>query len=573
MSWQVVMLMALLAVVGGLAPQHLSAQGVEIPPEVEQAEAARIAMLADAARATICVFDRQGAGGGSGVLVSADGFALTNFHVVQPCGPFMKCGLADGRLYDAVLVGLDPTGDVAVIKLIGRTDFPTAPWGDSDAVTIGDTCFAMGNPFLLAQDFQPTVTRGIISGTGRYQYPEGGFLEYADSLQTDAAINPGNSGGPLFNERGEVIGINGRCSFEKRGRVNVGVGYAISINQIKKFYSMLKGGHIVDHASLGATFRGGSAGEIRVSNLVESSDAYRQGLRFDDRLLKFAGRAMTSTNQFKNHLGTFPKGFRVPVEIERQNAVLSFIIELSGAHDAQALAEFMQDLVPKEQAEPIGTSEQVPAELAQQFRAKSGFANYHFNRLETLRVWQAFTRQRELNRFRGKWQIEGNLGDQRCQIILDQQRSGLQSPGRIELFDERIPNAELAPSLAFDALLSLHALRKLVVDGPEGFGELNYVGKFPVPERGIDCEVLSGLIGSATVKFFFSEDLTRVECLEIDDGERFCRSRMWVLGPVVADNWPLAGRYRIDAADGSSSLEIREIRWEVARSQEKGEQP
>ncbi len=567
------MLMAIIAVANGLAPRHLHAQAVEIPPEIEQAEAARIAMIANAVRGTICIFDRQGAGGGSGVIVSADGFALTNYHVVQPCGPFMKCGLTDGRLYDAVLVGLDPTGDVAVIKLIGRADFPTAPWGDSDAVEIGDPCFAIGNPFLLAQDFQPTVTRGIISGKGRYQYPDGGLLEYADSLQTDAAINPGNSGGPLFNERGEVVGINGRCSFEKRGRVNVGVGFAISINQIKKFYSLLKGGHIVDHATLGATFRGGPGYEIRVSNLLESSDAYRQGLRFDDRLLKFAGRAMTSTNQFKNYLETFPRGFRVPVEVERQGAVLSFIIELSGVHDPQFLGEVMRDFMPSEKATPSGTSAEVPEEVAKQFRIKSGFANYHFNRLETLRVWQVFTGQREVNQFRGKWQIEGNLGDQRCQIVLDQQRSGLQLPGRIELFDEQIPNAETAPSLEFDTLIGLHALRTLVVDGPAGFGELNYAGKFPVPERRIDCEVLSAVVGSATVKFFFSEDLSRVECLEIDDGERFCRSRLWALEPMAADHWPLAGRYRIDAADGSSSIEIREMRWQSARAQGKGEQP
>src|SRR5947199_406932 len=93
----------------------------------------------------------------------------------------------------------------------------------------------MGNPFLLATDFKPTVTFGLVSGVHRYQYPAGTLLEYTDCIQIDTSINPGNSGGPLFNMDGELIGINGRGSFEKRGRVNSGVGYAISINQIKNF--------------------------------------------------------------------------------------------------------------------------------------------------------------------------------------------------------------------------------------------------------------------------------------------------------------------------------------------------
>ncbi|HYW79089.1 MAG TPA: trypsin-like peptidase domain-containing protein, partial [Thermoguttaceae bacterium] len=225
------------------------------PQAVLDAEAKRIAVMDVAKDAVLAVFAANGEGGGSGVVISADGFALTNFHVVQPCGKAMKCGMADGQIYDAVIVGIDPTGDVALIKLFGRDDFPHAVIGDSDAVAAGDWCFAMGNPFLLATDFQPTVTYGIVSGTHRYQYPSQTILEYADCIQIDASINPGNSGGPLFDAEGQLIGINGRGSFEKRGRVNVGVGYAISINQIKNFLGHLKSGRIVDHATLGASVR------------------------------------------------------------------------------------------------------------------------------------------------------------------------------------------------------------------------------------------------------------------------------------------------------------------------------
>src|SRR5690606_4883081 len=206
-----------------------------------------------------------------------------NYHVTS-ASPHLKVGMTDGNLYDAVMVGLDPTGDVALIKLLGRDDFPYAPLADSDQVRVGDGCYAIGNPFLLATDFQPTVTFGIVSGIHRYQYPAGTLLEYADCIQADAAINPGNSGGPLFNEQGEVIGINGRGSFEKRGRVNVGVGYAISINQIKNFMGYLKSGLIVDHATVGAQAATSDDGRVLVTNILESSDAYRRGLRYGDEI-------------------------------------------------------------------------------------------------------------------------------------------------------------------------------------------------------------------------------------------------------------------------------------------------
>ena len=163
----------------------------------------------------------------------------------------------------------------------------------------------------------PPITYGILSGVRRYQFPSGTLLEYADCLQTDAAINPGNSGGPLFDADGKLIGINGRGSFEKRGRVNVGVGYAISINQIKRFIGLLKSGRIVDHASLGATVSTDSDGRVIVDDILDGSDAYRRGLRYGDELLRFAGREIGTANAFKNALGTFPAGWRVPLTYRR----------------------------------------------------------------------------------------------------------------------------------------------------------------------------------------------------------------------------------------------------------------
>src|SRR5262245_2665038 len=175
----------------------------DVDPRVLEIEKKRVAAVEKVKPAVVAIFARGGQGGGSGVLISDDGYALTNFHVVAPTGPTMKCGLPDGVLYDAVLVGLDKVGDVALIKLLPTKEgdkFPFAPLGDSDKVKAGDWSLAMGNPFLLATDFTPTVTFGLVSGVDRYQYPEGrGLLEYCACIQIDTSINPGNSGGPLFN--------------------------------------------------------------------------------------------------------------------------------------------------------------------------------------------------------------------------------------------------------------------------------------------------------------------------------------------------------------------------------------
>ncbi len=315
-------------------------KGPPAPPEaVLRAEAQRIAVMAKVRDAVVAVFMGGGQGGGSGVLIGADGYALTNFHVAQPCGKWMKCGLPDGRVYDAVLVGLDPTGDVALIKLLPRDDFPHVELGDSDQLRAGDWVFAMGNPFLLATDFQPTATYGIVSATHRYQPPAATLLEYTDCIQTDASINPGNSGGPLFDMEGRLVGINGRCSFEKRGRVSVGVGYSISVNQIKNFLGALRSGRIVDHANLNLKVSADESGRVLVADILEQSDAFRRGLRLDDEMVSFGGRAIATPNGFKNVLGIFPKGWRVPMSFRREGKRYDVSVRLSGLHSTADLLE------------------------------------------------------------------------------------------------------------------------------------------------------------------------------------------------------------------------------------------
>ncbi len=320
----------------------------EPPAALLDAEAKRIAVVNKAKDCVLAIFLTSGQGGGSGVVISPDGYALTNFHVALPCGKAMLCGMADGKAYDAVLVGLDPTGDVALVKLFGRDDFSYAELGDTDKTRVGDWVFAMGNPFLLATDFQPTVTYGIISGLHRYQKPadKRELLEYTDCLQTDASINPGNSGGPLFDAEGRLIGINGRGSFEKRGRVNVGAGYAISINQIKNFLAALRGGRIADHATLGAEAASDEGGRPVVTEIYETSDAYRRGLRRDDEIVSFAGRSISTTNAFKNVLGTLPKGWRVPLSYRHEGKQYDVLVRLAAAHSESELIEMAGGRAP-----------------------------------------------------------------------------------------------------------------------------------------------------------------------------------------------------------------------------------
>src|SRR5690606_31867776 len=119
---------------------------------------------------------------------------------------------------------------------------------------------------------------------------------------------------------------------EKRGRVNVGVGYAISINQIKNFMGHLRAGRIVDHATLGATVSTSDDGRVLVSNILDDSDAYRRGLRYDDEIVAFAGRPIRTVNALKNALGIFPKGWRVPISYRRDGETKHTLVRLMGVH-------------------------------------------------------------------------------------------------------------------------------------------------------------------------------------------------------------------------------------------------
>lgn len=477
---------------------------------VLQAQAQRVEVVQKVAATVVAIFSADGGGGGSGVLISPDGYALSNFHVTSACGDFMKCGLNDGRLYDAVIVGIDPTGDVALVKLLGRDDFPCATLGDSDKLSVGDWTYAMGNPFLLATDFQPTVTAGIVSGIHRYQYPAGTFLEYTDCIQVDTSINPGNSGGPLFNAAGELVGINGRISVEKRGRVNVGAGYSISINQIKHFMDHLKGGHVVDHATLGATVRTGSDRKVVVDSILDLSAAYRRGLREDDEIVSFAGRPVGSVNQFKNILGIYPKGWSLPITFRRDGKKQDIIVELRALHrDSELKPKDAPKGKPKPPPDELHKGaklpkEELPAEYKKLFVKKTGYANYYFNQQEQQRVLHGLEPLQSWRDVAGRWKLTGKTGQGEDFVMtLTDKGLGLQLPLRPGL--QPLEGADFIdePAGTGGLLAAMYQFKQLITKGTGAFTEFTYVGSLPLDGRGPMVDVLLTKKGGVESLWFF----------------------------------------------------------------------
>ncbi len=560
--------------------------GAQNPAGVLKSEADRVGVVERVRPATVAVFARGGQGGGTGVVISDDGYALTNFHVVQPTGPTPQCGLPDGVLYDAVVVGIDKVGDVALIKLIGKKDgqkFPYVALGDSDLVREGDWSIAMGNPFLLATDFTPTVTFGLVSGVHRYQYPAGLFLEYTDCIQVDTSINPGNSGGPLFNIKGELIGINGRGSFDKRGRVNSGVGYAISINQIKNFLGHLRAGLAADHASLGAlvttqTDRNG-LGRMSISQILEESDVARRGVDYEDELISFAGRHITSVNHYRNVLGIFPRGWRVPLEYKHDKTKKEVLVRLMGMQKKEMPID---DGLPKPEPQPKpapgkerpipipGKGPKAPGPSgagAKFYEAKEGFANYYFNRLERDRLLTAFKVHGDFSDIAGDWIIEGAVRlkklrtESKTKIEILELKEGKSSKALVKLSIDQFPYeleplktsqdpvALKMPETSGGLLSALYLYHTLLTQGVKGFTEINHGGNepfYPPPIEGkttslgalrVDCEVLNTRHGPLLAKWYFSLADTKLVGFEVrtQDNEDPCEV-------YFADYRPIAGR-------------------------------
>ena len=310
----------------GQEKESLTAEQMAI---VRQYQSQRVSAIDQVSSSVIAIYDDDRQGGGSGVIISPSGIALTNHHVIIGAGVKGWGGLAGDQMFRWKLIGTDPGGDVSLIQMIPNDDddspFPWSPLGDSDKVSVGDWALAMGNPFLLTEDQFPTVTLGIVSGVKRYQYGAGqNQLVYGNCIQVDSSINPGNSGGPLFNLDGEVIGINGRGSFQDRGRVNVGLGYAISSNQIKNFIPELLATKLVEHGTLDCNFSD-RQGKVVCSTLNRDSPVGNAGLDLGDELTEFEGVPITTANQFTNLICTLPETWPAHLKVQSPTGELKDI--------------------------------------------------------------------------------------------------------------------------------------------------------------------------------------------------------------------------------------------------------
>jgi S1-C subfamily serine protease len=323
------------------------------PPDVViRAEAERIELIERVSPSVVCIFDEARIAAGSGVLIDSEGYGLTNYHVIAGMLGTRHGlgGLADGVLYELEVLGVDVTGDVAMFRLIPPKEafrFPYAVLGDSDEVRLGDSVLSMGNPFGLSDDYTPTVTLGIITGIHRYQRGHRGNLVYTDCLQTDAPINPGNSGGPLFDAGGRIIGINGRISVNTRGRFNVGFGYAISANQIKRFIPALRAGLLARHGTWQARVddrptSSGTDARVVFTNLLRPGPAHDAGIRLGDRLLSIDGIEIQSANHVASLMGTYPAGWPVRLGILRDGSPREVVIRLEPV-DPRMPAPFEED--------------------------------------------------------------------------------------------------------------------------------------------------------------------------------------------------------------------------------------
>lgn len=277
-------------------------------------------------------------GFGSGVIVSRDGYILTNNHVVAGADN-VTVELQDESRHKASVVGTDPKTEVAVIK-IDADGLPVATLADSDKVRVGDWVLAIGGPFGL----QNTVTAGIVSAKGRDTV---GIADYENFIQTDAAINPGNSGGPLINMRGEVIGIN--TAIATRSGSNAGVGFSIPSNMARTIMDALIHDGRVERGFLGALIQNltpelaasfGFEGKdgVLIGDVSKDGPADKAGLKAGDIVTKLDGKPMSSSSQLRNTVAATTPGTTVELEVFRDGRTRLIKVKLGLLDDSVAAA-------------------------------------------------------------------------------------------------------------------------------------------------------------------------------------------------------------------------------------------
>jgi len=304
---------------------------------------------------------------GSGFIVDREGFILTNDHVVDGADG-IRVTLLDGRSYDAEIKGRDPKTDIALIKIKPENGLPVATLGDSDALLVGEWVIAIGNPF----GFGHTVTAGVVSAKDRTI----GAGPYDAFIQTDASINPGNSGGPLFNARGEVVGINSAIISSGQG-----IGFAIPINMAKNIMAQLRDKGSVTRGWLGVQIQAltpelreslglAAEGGALIAGVIKGDPAEKAGLKAGDVVVEFDGRTVRSDRDLVAIVGNTTVGRKVALKVVRDGKNLTIEIKVAKRSDDkdEAAAENDEGPAVKETGKArIGVQVQdITKELAEQ---------------------------------------------------------------------------------------------------------------------------------------------------------------------------------------------------------------
>ncbi len=278
---------------------------------------------------------RRRPGQGSGFIISKDGYIVTNYHVIEDASD-IKVTLTTRQQFNAKLIGGDAKTDLALLKIEAEETLPTVPAGDSNKLEVGEWVMAIGNPFGLGH----TVTTGIVSAKRRTI----GAGPYDDFIQTDASINPGNSGGPLFNMKGEVIGIN--TAIVPQGQ---GIGFAIPSNMALNILRQLSGKGKVTRGWLGVAIQQLSPELMQafklenntgalIADVMPDSPAKRAGLRRGDIIVGFNGDEVRESSELPRLVATMPPGTKATVDIIRNGKPLSIPVELGTLEEDEGQA-------------------------------------------------------------------------------------------------------------------------------------------------------------------------------------------------------------------------------------------
>ena len=283
--------------------------------------------------------EHRGGGQGSGVIVSPDGYILTNNHVIEGART-VTITLPDKREFTGKIVGADPKTDLAVVKIEGQS-LPTVSWGDATKLQVGEYVLAVGNPFGL----NSTVTLGIVSALGRGRM---GITQYEDFIQTDAAINPGNSGGALVNTKGELVGIN-TAIFSQTGGYQ-GVGFAVPTSMSKPIYdSLVKNGKVVRgflgvsiqdlSQDLAKSFGIKDAKGALVSDVKDESPAGQAGLKQGDIITTYQGLPVEDAVAFQRQVTKTAVGTKVTVRVIRDGHEKDLTVTVGEQPDTTKIAK------------------------------------------------------------------------------------------------------------------------------------------------------------------------------------------------------------------------------------------